>query len=81
MDRLHCPSGVAVDSSGSFVYVADTGNHRIQKFALSSTIASMTKIGVFRNNHDWYLITMETERGMAMESIVSMHLARLVISR
>ncbi len=29
--QLHIPTGVAVDSSGN-VYVADTNNHRIQKF-------------------------------------------------
>jgi uncharacterized protein (TIGR03663 family) len=26
------PNGIAIDPSGRFVYVADTGNHRIQKF-------------------------------------------------
>ncbi len=26
------PNGIAIDPSGRFIYVADTGNHRIQKF-------------------------------------------------
>ena len=30
--QFDCPAGIAVDSSGNFVYVVDTYNHRIQKF-------------------------------------------------
>lgn len=36
--QFNGPYGVAVDASGTFVYVADYGNHRIQKF---------TSVGVF----------------------------------
>lgn len=34
-EQLRSPQGVATDSSG-FLYVADTGNHRIQKFAVAA---------------------------------------------
>jgi sugar lactone lactonase YvrE len=40
---LNYPIGIAVDSSGS-VYVADTNNHRIQKF-LSGNITGTTVAG------------------------------------
>ncbi len=38
-----CPTGVAVDSSGN-VYVADTGNHRIQKFNSTRRITSLNGV-------------------------------------
>ena len=34
--KVHCPQGVAIDASGN-VYVADTNNDRIQKFASDGT--------------------------------------------
>ena len=39
--QFNAPDGVAVDGSGN-VYVADTGNDRIQKFACPSTTTTTT---------------------------------------
>src|SRR5574340_849041 len=33
--NVQYPQGIAVDAAGTRVYVADTGNHRIQKFTSS----------------------------------------------
>lgn len=44
------PWGIAVSPSGEFVYVADTWNHRIQKFSASGAFISMW--GVFDQSED-----------------------------
>ena len=44
--QFNQPSGIAVDNSG-YVYVADSGNHRIQKFMGSGVLA--TKWGSYGN--------------------------------
>lgn len=51
--QFNCPNGIAVDSSDN-LYVADSGNHRIQKFSRSGEfLASVgqegTKISQFKN--------------------------------
>ncbi len=49
------PNGIAMDPSGRFIYVADTGNHRIQKFTADGQFVAAWG----RNS------TLETERGTA----------------
>jgi sugar lactone lactonase YvrE len=45
--RFYCPSGVAVDASGS-VYVADTRNHTIRKVTASGVVSTLAgKAGVW----------------------------------
>jgi len=46
--QFYNPYGVAVDSLG-YVYVADTGNYRIQKFAPSSTTPTQSSLTVGGN--------------------------------
>ncbi len=38
--QFHNPETLAVDSSGSYLYVSDTGNHRIQQFDSSGNFVS-----------------------------------------
>ena len=40
------PRGVAVDNNSGNVYVADRGNHRIQKFGPPSIIPTLTEWGI-----------------------------------
>jgi len=42
--QLHSPQGMAIDSSGN-IYVADTGNNRIQRFDQSGTLATRVMWG------------------------------------
>lgn len=46
------PWGIAVSADGEFVYVADTWNHRIQKFTADGDFVSMW--GIFQQNDDPY---------------------------
>jgi DNA-binding beta-propeller fold protein YncE len=44
--QFEFPIGIALDSSGKFAYVTDKGNHRIQKFDVSSSpVRFITKWG------------------------------------
>jgi len=47
---LNQPSGIAVDLDGC-VYVADTGNHRVQKFKWDNTGKSLSHLGWWGLNH------------------------------
>ena len=48
--RMSYPQGVAVDTAGN-VYVADTGNHRIQKFSFSNVPVVPTTWGQLRSKY------------------------------
>ncbi len=51
--QFKMPSGVAADASGN-VYVADTGNHRIQKFSPDGTfIAKWGSLGSGDGQFNW----------------------------
>ncbi|MCP4544385.1 MAG: TIGR03663 family protein [Chloroflexi bacterium] len=55
LGQFERPNGIAIDPNGRFVYVADTGNHRIQKFTTDGQF-----VAAWGQNS-----TVETERGVA----------------
>ena len=74
------PCGIAVTTSidqGDTVYVADTGNNRIQKF--TSTGHFLTKWGVDREVNGYYMIghnmTFYSPEGVAVDSSLNVYVA------
>jgi len=65
--QFHYPNGVAVDTAGN-VYVADTGNYRIQKFSPTGTI--ITKWGSFRSGVGQFNVP----HGIAVDSIGNVYI-------
>jgi tripartite motif-containing protein 71 len=63
--QFSSPTGVVVDSSGS-VYVADSGNNRIQKFTSNGTF--ITKMGSF----GWADGSFQLSEGIALILKLSM---------
>ncbi|MBI4329996.1 MAG: hypothetical protein HY673_01795, partial [Chloroflexi bacterium] len=50
--QFYSPQGIAVDAGG-YVYVADTGNHRIQKFSATGTF--LGKFGSYGAGNDQFI--------------------------
>jgi len=71
-NKFSFPSGIAVDSSGK-VYVADTGNHRVQIFPAGGTIATSTigVTGVFGSANNKF----NSPSGIAVDSSGNIYVA------
>ena len=62
--QFNSPEGVAVDASGN-VYVADTGNHRIQKFNGTGTFLRMWGKGVDDGSLAFQICTSDCQTGLS----------------
>jgi len=61
--QFSSPQGIAVDSSSGNVYVADTGNHRIQVFSSDGTFLS--RLGGYGSRDNG---TLRSTEGIAVDS-------------
>jgi aldose sugar dehydrogenase len=67
--RMRYPEGIAIDSSSGFVYVADTGNNRIQVFSSNGTF--ITQWGEYGDHTG----TMRYPAGIALDQEGNVYVA------